>query len=187
MLKIAFKEWAAVCRALANGTQAVILRKGGIAEVGGEFKPEHSRFWLYPTHYHEQHRHGLKPDAMHFLDEAESSYPEKGTIDFSHFVDVAEVFFVDNLDEALALDPWHICTPALVEQRFHYRKPGLYVLAVRVRAAKPATVTELPEYEGCKTWVTLDRELPDEGEPVLSDSEFDTRLTAIRERLTARR
>ena len=83
MLKIAFKEWAAVCRALADGTQTVILRKGGIAEVGGEFKPEHSRFWLYPTHYHEQHRHGLKPEAMHFLDAAERSYPATGTIDFT--------------------------------------------------------------------------------------------------------
>ena len=187
MLKIAFKEWAAVCRALADGTQTVILRKGGIAEVGGEFKPEHSRFWLYPTHYHEQHRHGLKPEAMHFLDAAERSYPATGTIDFSHFVDMAEVFFVDSLDAALSLDPWHIWTPALVEQRFRYRTPGLYVLPVRVRAAKAATVPELPEYEGCKTWVTLDRELPDESESVLSDAEFESRLTAIRERLTARR
>lgn len=186
MLKVAFKEWAAVCRALGDGTQTVILRKGGIAEVGGEFKPEHSRFWLYPTHYHEQHRHGLKPDAMTYLDAAEADYPETGSIEFSHFVDVAEVFFVDNLEAALALDPWHIWTPALVEQRFHYRTPGLYALAVRVRAANPTTVPELPEYEGCKTWVTLDRELPDDGEPVLSDAEFESRLTAIRERLTAR-
>lgn len=187
MLKIAFKEWAAVCRALADGTQTVILRKGGIAEIGGEFKPEYSRFWLYPTHYHEQHRHGLKPDAMHFLDEAEGSYPETGTIEFSHFVDVAEVYFVDNLEMALALDPWHIWTPALVEQRFHYRKPGLYVMPVRVQTVKPLAVPELPDYEGCKTWVTLDRELPDEGEPVLSDAEFESLLTAIRARLTARR
>ena len=39
MLRIAFKEWAAVCRALASGRQSLIIRKGGIAEAGGVFAP----------------------------------------------------------------------------------------------------------------------------------------------------
>ena len=38
MLKDAFKEWAVICRALAEGRQALILRKGGIAEAGGDFR-----------------------------------------------------------------------------------------------------------------------------------------------------
>ena len=67
-LGVAFKEWAAVCRALADGTQTVILRKGGIAEAGGEFRPEHARFWLYPTHFHEQQRAGLKPEYLPLID-----------------------------------------------------------------------------------------------------------------------
>ena len=33
-MKIAFKEWGAICRALGLGEQIVILRKGGIAESG---------------------------------------------------------------------------------------------------------------------------------------------------------
>jgi hypothetical protein len=41
---------------------ALILRKGGIAEDGGQFRPEHDRFLLYPTHFHEQHRTGIKLD-----------------------------------------------------------------------------------------------------------------------------
>ena len=41
MLKYAFKEWAVVCRALTEGKQALILRKGGIAETGGRFQLEH--------------------------------------------------------------------------------------------------------------------------------------------------
>jgi len=69
MLKIAFKEWAVICRALALGRQAMILRKGGIAEVGGEFRPEHERFWLYPTYLHE-HRDGVKADATPLLEQA---------------------------------------------------------------------------------------------------------------------
>ncbi|MBX3397874.1 MAG: DUF1802 family protein [Gemmataceae bacterium] len=186
MLKIAFKEWAAVCGALADGTQTVILRKGGIAEVGGEFKPEHARFWLYPTHYHEQHRKGIQPEAMRYLDAAEAEPRTPGTIRFAHYVDVADVVFVNDLDAALSLAEWHIWTPETVEQRFRYRTPGLYVLAVRVYAVPEIAVPELPTYEGCKTWVELDRELPDEGTPVLSDAEFARRLTAIRERLTPR-
>ncbi len=184
MLKIAFKEWAAVCRALADGTQTVILRKGGIAEVGGIFQPEHSRFWLYPTHYHEQHRQGIRPNAMSYLDAAEAEPRTPGTLRFSHFVDVASVAFVTDLDRAHTLAEWHIWTPETVEQRFRYRSPGLYVLAVRVQAVPEVSVPELPGYEGCKTWVELDRELNDAGTPVVAEDEFARRLTAIRARLT---
>ncbi|HEX4591747.1 MAG TPA: DUF1802 family protein, partial [Gemmataceae bacterium] len=62
MLRIAFKEWAVICQALAEGRQALILRKGGIAETGGQFAPEHSRFWLYSTFAHEKPE-GIKPEA----------------------------------------------------------------------------------------------------------------------------
>src|SRR5690242_14612220 len=50
---VAFKEWAGVCAALATGRQSLILRKGGIAEGPEGFAPEHTSFWLYPTHVHE--------------------------------------------------------------------------------------------------------------------------------------
>lgn len=186
MLKIAFKEWAAVCAALANGTQSIIVRKGGIAEVGGEFRPEHTRFWLYPTYYHERHRWGLKPEAMPLLEEAEQTPRTSGEVVLSHIAEVVEIFHIDDLAPALALDDCHIWSPENIEKRFHYRTPGLYVMAVRVIAAIPVTIRERPEYEGCKTWVELDRELPDTGSPVLSESEFQSRLTTIRQRLSAR-
>src|SRR3954463_15272356 len=51
--RIAFKEWAGVCAALAEGRQSLIVRKGGIAEGPRGFAPEHDLFWLYPTHVHE--------------------------------------------------------------------------------------------------------------------------------------
>ncbi len=53
-LRHAFKEWAVICRALAEGRQAVVLRKGGVAEKTGEFQIEHTRFWLFPTYVHQQ-------------------------------------------------------------------------------------------------------------------------------------
>ncbi len=39
---IAMKEWAAVCLALAEGRQSLLLRKGGIAEGSGGFRMEHA-------------------------------------------------------------------------------------------------------------------------------------------------
>lgn len=164
MLSIAFKEWAVICRALAEGRQALILRKGGIAEAGGQFRPEHDRFLLYPTFFHEQHRGGIKPAFLPLLDAAEAEKPPVGTIRFTHFAEVTSVRHILDLDQALALDPLHGWTADAVRHRFHYRTPGLYVLTVNVFAlAHTVDVVEKPEYAGCKTWVELDAGIPTDG------------------------
>lgn len=168
MLSIAFKEWAVICEALAAGRQTLILRKGGIAEEGGEFRPEHADFLLYPTYFHE-HRAGIKPEFVTLLDRAEAVKPPAGTIRFTHFVTVESVSRVTDVDAALALDARHAWTPDVVKQRFHYRTPGLYVLDVRVfKLAQPTEMPELADYAGCKTWVPLAMPVSTEGaEPVI--------------------
>lgn len=163
MLTFAFKEWAVVCEALASGRQKLILRKGGISEAGGVFRPEHSEFLLYPTFFHE-HRSGVKPDFLPLLDAAEAAKPEPGTIRFTHFVRVLDVQHLTDLGAVLALDAQHAWTPDVVRQRFHYRTPGLYGLAVQTfRLAEPAVRIERPEYAGCKTWVELDEPVSTDG------------------------
>ncbi len=170
MLRIAFKEWAVICKALAEGRQALILRKGGIAEVGGVFKPEHARFWLYPTCVHQQ-RDGIKPEALPLLQSVEADRPATGKIFLQHFAEVSGVFFVRHLEDALALSELHLWSDDTVRKRFVYREPGLYVLPVRVyRVPTRIELTELPEYEGCKTWVELDRALPDQDATPVLDS-----------------
>jgi hypothetical protein len=178
MLAVAFKEWAVVCRALAEGRQSVILRKGGVAEAGGVFRPEHEQFLLHPTFFHEQHRTGMKPELLPLLDAAEADRPPAGTIRFTHFARVAAVRHVTALAAALALDPLHGWNADTVRQRFHYRTPGLYVLAVRVfRLPSPAEVVERPEYAGCKTWVELDAPVPTDGAtPVLDDAAYSAAI-----------
>ncbi len=156
MLAVAFKEWAVICAALHAGRQSLILRKGGIAEEGRVFKPEHSEFLLYPTYFHE-HRAGVKPEYLPLLEEAEREKLPMGAIRFSHFARVESVSHLTNLEDVLALDSLHAWTAEIVKQRFHYRTPGLFVLAVRVfRLAHPVEVIERPEFAGCKTWVNLD-------------------------------
>ena len=45
----AYKEWAAVVRALLTGEQILDVRKGGIREEGRHFGIRSTRLWLYPT------------------------------------------------------------------------------------------------------------------------------------------
>jgi hypothetical protein len=175
VLSIAFKEWAVICRALAEGRQSLILRKGGIAETGGEFRPEHDRFLLLPTYFHEQHREGIKPDFLLLLDAAEAERPPAGVLRFSHFVEVRDCRHIADLDRALALESLHGWTAASVRQRFQYRAPGLFALTVRTfRLKSPAEVPDRSEYAGCKSWVPLTDGVPvADTEPVLTDDAFE--------------
>src|ERR1700730_10321653 len=134
MLQHAFKEWAVICHCLAQGRQAIILRKGGIAEPGGDFHLEHKRFWLYPTYAHEK-REGLKEEGVALLERAELQRPPAGIVRLSHFAEVAGVYHVRDLLAGLKLESLHYWSPSTGEARFAYRTPGLMVLPVRVHEA----------------------------------------------------
>ena len=68
----------------------------------------------------------------------------------------------------------HCLSAATVKSRFEYKRPGLFVLPVRVyRAAQAVDLPETAYYAGCRSWVELERELPTDGAtPVLSDEAF---------------
>jgi hypothetical protein len=171
-LRHAFKEWAAICRALAEGRQAVILRKGGIVEPGGAFRMDHDRFWLFPTYAH-QKREALTPEAAALLDLSLQDRPPEGTLRLTHFAEVAGAHHLDDLGPALRLEGMHGWSEDTVRARFAYRKPGLFVFAVRVyRSAQTFEVPDRAEYAGCRSWVELDEALPAEGEPVLGEEAF---------------
>ena len=129
-MNVAFKEWAVICRLLAQGRQSVILRKGGIAEDRGEFKPEHTRFWLYPTYFHERQRDGIRPEYLTELDAADAERPAEGLVRLSHGVEVTRIEQATTLDQALAYSRLHA-------------------------AEHPRLIRETPEYAGCKSWVNL--------------------------------
>lgn len=171
MLNMAFKEWAAVCEALASGRQTVILRKGGIAEENGLFRPDHDRFWLYPTYVHQQES-GLKPGSESLLTQALAKKPSAGTLSLSHIVEVTTVCHLSTLEMALAFEDFHILSADTIRMRFAYRTPGLFLLHVRVASVDaPRVVPERPEYAGCKTWVELADPVDDHpATPVLDDA-----------------
>jgi hypothetical protein len=180
MLKHALKEWAVICRALAEGRQAILLRKGGIAEGGDGFQLEHRRFWLYPTYVHQQ-RTGIRDDALPLLEQVEAERPPEGAVRLTHYAEVSSgIYQLHDLPGALILSGLHLWSLETVRSRFAYRTPGLFVLPVRVyRAAQAVDLPESPAYAGCRSWVELEKELPDEGTPVLSDEAFGEVLRTL--------
>jgi hypothetical protein len=179
-LRHAFKEWAVICRALAEGRQALILRKGGIAETGGAFQVEHKRFWLYPTYVHQQ-RDGIRPEMVPLLEQVEEDRPPQGIVRLTHFAEVAGIYHVHDLLGAWKLAGLHGWSQETVQARFEYRQPGLYVLPVRVyHCPRTFDLPETPEYAGCRSWVELDRDLSTEGAtPVLDAAAFDKLLRML--------
>jgi hypothetical protein len=170
MLRRALKEWAVICQALAEGRQALILRKGGLEDPGCRFHLEHERFWLFPTYVHQQ-RDGVKPEAQKLLQQGLAWRPPAGVIRISLYAEVMGAYYVRHLAPLLLIGSLHMWSDDTVRARFSYRKPGLLVVPLRVhRLRSPFEVEDAPKYGGCRSWIELADSLSTAGaSPVLSD------------------
>jgi hypothetical protein len=184
-LRHAFKEWAVICQALGSGRQALILRKGGIAEESGAFRVEHERFWLYPTWVHQQ-TEGIVSAALPLWEEAVASRPPEGILHLRHFAEVVRVFEVRELALAERLAGMHCWSPEAVRMKFAYRRPGLWVLSVRIfLLPQPHVVPERDAYAGCRSWVELDEELSTDGAAAVLPDDVFARGLAVLEALAS--
>ena len=177
----AFKEWAVVCRALAQGRQIVILRKGGIAEGPRGFEVTDRQFFLFPTYLH-QSADGVAHEWRSEL-AAASIDPSPGRVTLSHYAVVSSWVRVRTIEKLRALKGLHIWSDAIVEERFHrWAEESVIALLVRVYALpRPVDVESLESYAGCKSWITLAEQVPLDGAtPVLPDEEFEAKLNRIR-------
>ena len=75
----------------------------------------------------------------------------------------------------------HVWNAETLKQRFYYRRPGLWVLGLRVfRRDRPHRRALTAEHAGCKTWVTLDPPPATNGcAPVLDAGEFSRQRTLL--------
>ena len=178
---IAFKEWAVVCDLLLEGTQAVLLRKGGILEQRKGFQMEHDTFFLYPNTEH-QSREQLKPEYHPRLGSYGPPARESGKIKIAGYGRVIDIVKTAEAAKLRALEPFTCWTQALFDMRINYKseKPNF---VVTVRAFKLPALIEIPyhaDYAGCHSWVPLKQELPlAGGTPVLSDEEFERKRQDI--------
>lgn len=157
---IALKEWAVVVRALRDGHQQVLLRKGGIADEFGTFRLKEKEFFLYPTFEHQSA--ALLNDASRAdLEQSVRERPAEGKVLIDTFAEVTESRVVASEAELLPLLPATIWSPAYLQQRMNYKpqKPLLLVTLRIHKLAQPHLIDETPAYAGCVSWVPLETSL----------------------------
>ena len=178
----ALKEWDVQVQALTRGQTAVILRKGGIMETHGGFEVERRDFLLYPTFLH-QNASELRPGFAGLL----RPDPAPGQIVLPARAEVQDVYKIESLEKALALEDMQALTAGAIERRFQYRnRPWLHALVLRIwPLAEPTALSETPEMLGCVSWVALEG-LPtlEMSAPVMPEAEFERLRDELRRRLS---
>jgi hypothetical protein len=165
--RIALKEMAGLCARLGQGRQILLLRKGGIAEPGGAFEDPPREFFLFPTRHHER---GEAPPAE---------------VELVHFAVLEDALRVDDLGRLRGLEEAHGLSAEDLARRFRYRAPGLQALILRVwHLARPLAMPDARRYDGCRSWIELDREHPVlRAAPALAEADFAARVAELRKAL----
>ncbi|UJF34683.1 DUF1802 family protein [Paenibacillus hexagrammi] len=183
---IALKEWASAIKALENGTQIFIMRKGGIVEETRDFQVEADAFYLYPTYEH-QRKALLKEEFQPMIDKSLESWSiQDSTVDIRTYAKLVHDFEIMEQAQLQALLTDHIWTENFTEERLKWkRKNPLHLMVLRVyKLDKPMQVSIQDAYLGCKSWIQLlDAPAEPSMKPVLSDEEFTARLSQIRQKL----
>src|SRR5688500_10772442 len=176
-----FKEWTLVCKALGEGAQSIIIRKGGIAEGRAGFRFQHPEFLLFPTLFHEQVSKLKLPPETPIGDRR-----VEGEIEIRYHAKVEWTEDITDLDRVRLIAPFHTWRDDGIEERFRYdEKQGVSLAMVRVfRLSEPFLFPDSPKYGGCRSWVTLPDPPPHlQLTPVLDDAAHEERQRQIRELL----
>lgn len=168
---IAFKEWQVVCEALAAGRQQVILRKGGIHEGRDGFGWEHESFALFPTRFHTQAEGVKARDWAQFGHEGLQEWGEGDTVPVRWRCQVVKAITLQNWEEVLALDEYHIWTEEVIRERFDWEMKGMKGQSIHAafvettELADPLALTySKGKYGGCRSWL----EIPERGADLTS-------------------
>jgi hypothetical protein len=172
---IFFKEWSSVVRALGKGEQLIILRKGGIHE---DFSVRYPSFFLLPTHYHEE-KDKIKREDFLTGDQELNSTAEVKIKYFATITDTLEITDASVLD---SLAPYHIWTDEVIHERFErWKKDHVWCLVLQVfKLENPFTQELTPDFQGCSSWVALDKGYKASLQPVLDEADYQQKVTKIR-------
>ncbi|MDQ6866147.1 MAG: DUF1802 family protein [Nitrosopumilales archaeon] len=198
----ALKEWAVVCKALEEGRQVILLRKGGIMEYRQGFEVKHTDFFLYPTFEH-QSKESLQPNYVNKLDIVLQNAPVNNRNRITSCAAVVLVKEITNKSVLGRLEKYHIWNDQYINVRFSYNpKRPLNVVVLRVyKMNTPLEVDVKPELTGCKSWIPVQLLLSDtklqqeydnqsgsaidivkpDCKPVFNDSEFTEIVTELQE------
>ena len=171
---IALKEWAIICKALEDGKQMLLLRKGGIMEYRKGFEVKHNEFLLYPTFEHqsiESIKAEYKEKIKEISEEHNISYNNRKKIDKNDnnfntasnniiklLAKVEDVIEISDKFTISELRDYHIWSDEYVTMRMNYNpsKP-MNVLLLRIyKIRKPLIVDINDKWAGCKSWIDIE-------------------------------
>lgn len=176
------KEWAVAVKALEQGKQILILRKGGIREETRKFQVESDSFYLYPTYEHQKKRL-LKKEYRPDLDKTlEGWTPDQNEVQIASYAKLEKDILLEDEADVSRLYSSHIWTERFAEERLRWKpKQPLHVLFLRIyKLDEPWVLPVDDSYLGCKSWIQLKKK--DEEKkmvPVLSNEAFEARVNEI--------
>lgn len=164
---IALKEWAVSVKALREGEQILVLRKGGIVEETRDFQLISPNFYLMPAYEH-QRRKLLKEKYRDGMDETLKEWStDMDRIKLDAYAEVTDDIEINDQETLDKLRDRHIWTDAFAEERLKWkRKKPLHLLLMKIFVLEEPVYAPMRDaYNGCKSWVRLEDGI---GEPPMT-------------------
>jgi hypothetical protein len=185
MATTALKEWAVAVKALREGRQVLLVRKGGIREETRHFRINAERFLLFPTYEH-QRADLLQPEFQDDLTAVLAEANDPSRVRFDTWGEMTDLFEITERAQVEALAPFYCFSTPYAEERLRWKpRHPLLVMAVRAyRLRAPIEVANGPELGGCKSWLTLDQDVnPADLTAAIDDATYAARIAEVREAL----
>lgn len=189
MSMLALKEWSIICKALEEGKQTILLRKGGILEYKKGFEISQKLFLLYPTLEHQaaeylQSNYLQEYELLLKRNSSEIVEDKVNTIRIIARIEAMQEFHDHKL--LSKLEKYHIWNEKYVNMRMNYNpKKPMNALLLRIyKLSQPISLDVNPEWAGCKSWIDIEfaskhgnqygniNELLNQSVPVIKDKDF---------------
>ena len=186
---LALKEWSIICKALEDGNQTILLRKGGILEYKKGFEIRQKSFLLFPTLEHQaegylQSKYLQTYDLLLRGNKSQDIQNKTNTLWVLARIEAIQEFHDHEM--LPELEKYHIWNEKYVNMRMNYNpKKPMNALLLRVyKLPQPISIDINPEWAGCKSWIDIDiaekygnqfgsvPKMFDQSEPVIKDKEF---------------
>jgi hypothetical protein len=186
---LALKEWSIICKALEDGNQTILLRKGGILEYKKGFEIRQKSFLLFPTLEHQaeeyvQSKYLQTYDLLLRGNKPQDIQNKTHTLLVLARIEAIQEFHDHEM--LPELEKYHIWNEKYVNMRMNYNpKKPMNALLLRVyKLPQPISIDVKPEWAGCKSWIDIDiaekygdqfgsvPKMFDQSEPVIKDKEF---------------
>lgn len=189
MSMLALKEWSIICKAMEEGKQTLLLRKGGILEYKKGFEISQKLFLLYPTLEHQaaeylQSNYLQEYELLLKRNSSESVQDKVNTLRIIARIEAMQEFHDNEL--LSKLEKYHIWNEKYVNMRMNYNpKKPMNALLLRIfKLSQPISIDVNPEWAGCKSWIDIEfpskygnqhgniNELLNQSVPVIKDKDF---------------